>query len=80
MSDYDNKNKGALFNNKYKESGDSKPDYIGNFTDESDKEWRLAAWKSTSKNGQDYLSLRISEPQENGGSNNDSNESDDVPF
>ena len=29
MSEYDNTNSGVLFANKYKEDGDSRPDFVG---------------------------------------------------
>ena len=61
MSDnYDNTNRGVLFPNNYKEDGDTKPDFLGNI-DVEGSEFRLAAWKNTSKSGKSYLSLRVSE-------------------
>jgi len=81
MADYDNTNKGVLFPNQYKESGDTKPDYLGN-VNVNDSEWSLAAWANTSKNGKDYLSIRVSEPREkNETKQNSSKDSgDDIPF
>lgn len=81
MADYDNTNKGVLFPNQYKESGDSKPDYLGN-VNVNDEEWSLAAWANTSKNGKDYLSIRVSEPRDkNETKQNSSKDSgDDIPF
>ncbi len=82
MSDYDNTDKGALFPNQYKEDGDNKPDYLGN-VNVGGEDWRVAAWASTSKNGKEYLSLRISEPKEssNESANNSTKSTDDnIPF
>lgn len=82
MPDYDNTNRGVLFNNAYKEDGDSKPDFLGNVNVEG-KEWSLAAWNNTSKAGKDYLSIRISEPREkNNGTTGSSTENtdDNIPF
>ena len=56
MSEYENDMRGVLFPNKYKEEDDKRPDFTGTVT-VNDKEWALAAWKNTSKNGNDYLSL-----------------------
>jgi uncharacterized protein (DUF736 family) len=82
MPDYDNTNKGVLFPNQYKEEGDSKPDYLGN-VNVNGKEWSLAAWENTSKNGKEYLGVRVSEPRvkENGTEQNNSKDTDDsIPF
>ena len=82
MPDYDNTNKGVLFPNQYKEEGDSKPDYLGN-VNVNGKEWSLAAWENTSKNGKEYLGVRVSEPRvkENGTEQNNSKDTDDSnPF
>lgn len=81
MADYDNTNKGVLFPNQYKEGGDSKPDYLGNIN-VNDAEWSLAAWANTSKNGKDYLSIRVSEPREKNETKQNSSEStdDSIPF
>jgi uncharacterized protein (DUF736 family) len=81
MADYDNTNKGVLFPNQYKEDGDTKPDYLGNIN-VNGGEWSLAAWANTSKNGKDYLSIRVSEPREkNETKQNSSKDSgDDIPF
>ena len=82
MADYDNTNKGVLFPNQYKEDGDSKPDYLGSIN-VNDDEWSLAAWANTSKNGKEYLSIRVSEPREkrNETKQNSSESTDDsIPF
>jgi uncharacterized protein (DUF736 family) len=75
MSDYDNTNRGAMFPNKYKEDGDKRPDHTGNLNVDG-KEFKIAAWSSTSKAGNDYLSVTITEPEmESSSSNND-----EIPF
>ena len=80
MAEYDTTNKGAFFPNKYKEKGDSKPDFTGNI-DVDGKEWKIAGWDSTSKAGNKYISLRINEPgaYDKKESNSDT-DGDDVPF
>ena len=75
MSDYDNTNRGAMFTNKYKEDGDKRPDHTGNLNVDG-KEFKIAAWQSTSKAGIDYLSVRITEPEMESSSSND----DEIPF
>jgi|TARA_R100001480_G_scaffold122783_1_gene121219 uncharacterized protein (DUF736 family) len=75
MSDYDNTNRGAMFPNKYKEDGDKRPDHTGNLNVDG-KEFKIAAWQSTSKAGNDYLSVRITEPE----MSESSNDGDGIPF
>ena len=75
MSDYDNTNRGAMFPNKYKEDGDKRPDHTGNLNVDG-KEFKIAAWSSTSKAGNDYLSVTITEPEMKSSSSND----DEIPF
>lgn len=75
MSDYDNTNRGAMFPNKYKEDGDKRPDHTGNLNVDG-KEFKIAAWQSTSKAGNDYLSVRINEPE----MSDSSSDTDEIPF
>ena len=75
MSDYDNTNRGAMFPNKYKEDGDKRPDHTGNLNVDG-KEFKIAAWQSTSKAGNDYLSVRINEPE----MGDSSSDTDEIPF
>ena len=77
MSDYENDMRGVLFPNKYKEEGDKRPDFTGTVTVEG-KEWALAAWSNTSKNGNDYLSVSVSEPREKDGDKEE--DASKVPF
>lgn len=59
-------NTGVLFvNNKENER---QPDYTGNIV-VNGKDYRLAAWKRTSQNGREYLSVAVSEPQPSNGTN-----------
>ena len=61
---YETKEKaGALFENEGKEK-DNQPDYTGNFKLDG-KMWRIAGWARKSTSGKVYLSLAISEPQDN---------------
>lgn len=62
MPDYDNTNKGILFTNDRKES-EKHPDFTGKL-DVNGKEYQLAAWNRTSKNGKNFLSVSISEPRQ----------------
>jgi hypothetical protein len=68
MSDYQNNenkpNTGALFQNKYKEEGDSKPDWTGPFTNERGDDMRVGIWFRTSKAGNPYIHVEVSEKQE----------------
>ena len=75
MSDYDNTNRGAMFPNKYKEDGDKRPDHTGNLNVDG-KEFKIAAWQSTSKAGNDYLSVKINEPE----MSDSSSDTDEIPF
>ena len=77
MSDYENEMRGVLFPNKYKVEGDKRPDISGTVIVEG-KEWALAAWSNTSKNGNDYLSVSVSEPREKDGDKEEDNSA--VPF
>ena len=62
---------GAIFNNSYKEPNDKKPHYTGKL---EMFEKRIACWKQT-KGDMNYLSFRITEPQENV-----SELDDEIPF
>ena len=79
MSEYDNTNSGVLFANKYKEDGDSRPDFVGTI-DVKGTEYRLAGWKNDSKGGKRYISVKVEDakPKEDGQSSDNSN--DEVPF
>jgi len=59
MSQYDNTNSGALFTNVKK--GEKHPDFKGQINVDG-KDWDIAAWNRTSKNGNSFLSLKVSKP------------------
>lgn len=65
MSDYDDTNTGTLFKND-KQGNEKRPDYTGKINIEG-REMRLAAWLRTSKKGNKFMSLRVSDMEENGG-------------
>ena len=54
---------GSLFYNSYKEDGDNKPDLVGELKING-KLWRMAGWKKETANGETWLSLKASEPQQ----------------
>lgn len=56
MTEYDNRNNGALFKNERK-TKPSQPDYTGNYTDKDGNEYWLSAWIKKSRAGQTYMSL-----------------------
>lgn len=62
-------NSGTLFRNddKLEKKNEKLPDYTGYIVDESGTRKRLAAWVRESKNGAKYMSLAISDYQDNGG-------------
>lgn len=57
MSNYDNS--GALFKNSKKEK-ESQPDLTGKIT-VNGVEYNLYGWGNTSKSGNEYISLKVSE-------------------
>jgi uncharacterized protein (DUF736 family) len=59
MSQYDNTNSGALFTNVKK--GEKHPDFKGQINVDG-RDWEIAAWNRTSKNGNQFLSLKVSKP------------------
>ena len=62
MPDYDPTNQGALFYEKEVKS-ERHPNMTGKLNVEG-KEYRIAAWEKTSRSGDTFLSLAISEPRE----------------
>ena len=60
---YDNTNTGALFRNKEKKT-DKHPDYRGTIN-VGGAEYYLASWLKTSKAGEKYMSLSVTEKNEN---------------
>lgn len=59
MSNYDNNMRGVLFKNKYKEKP-NQPDATGEITI-NNTTYRLSGWNKTSKNGERYVSVSVSE-------------------
>jgi uncharacterized protein (DUF736 family) len=53
----------SLFANRYKESGDNKPDYTGNGAGLDGTPLQIAAWRKVG-NGGEYLSVSISVPRQ----------------
>jgi hypothetical protein len=64
---------GVLFVNEKKQT-ESAPDFTGSF-----KERRLAAWKK-SKDGNNYMSLSVSDAQQQQGASQQYNPNDIIPF
>ena len=63
---YEQKEKsGSLFPND-KKGNDKAPDMTGTFTLNGTK-YNLAGWKTKSKDGKPYMSLKVSEKQEDDG-------------
>jgi hypothetical protein len=62
MPQYDNTNRGVLFRNQRKQSGDNKPDYTGKL-DVNGEEVFISGWVKEVKNGErageKFLSLAI---------------------
>tara|TARA_E500000305_G_C3928026_1_gene191421 strand:+ start:86 stop:334 length:249 start_codon:yes stop_codon:yes gene_type:complete len=71
---------GVLFPDKEKKS-ENHPDLTGSVTIEG-KKLRLAAWKKTSKAGNAYLSVSVSEikPASSQGGNSNGDKEDPLPF
>ena len=89
---YDNTDTGALFKND-KRGNEKAPDYTGTIYDASGKKRRIAAWLRQSKNGNNYMSLKIEDERSQSGTstNNDTTQPpaasgaagdgfDDIPF
>lgn len=56
MTQYDDTNRGVLFNAKDKKTSDNSPDYRGQINIDGVDYW-LSAWIKTDKNGAKYMSL-----------------------
>jgi uncharacterized protein (DUF736 family) len=73
MSDYERpEGAGALFRNEKKEHGSNQPDYTG-VAKVDGRDRRLAAWLKEGKNGNRYMSLKVSDfdPQYSKGAGRD---------
>jgi len=60
MSNYDNTNSGALFTNKNRKE-EKHPNYTGKVNVEG-KEYQVSGWIRETKTGEQYLSIKLSEP------------------
>ena len=58
MADFDNTNRGVLFNNKEKKTQDSHPDYSGSIKFNGVDCW-LSGWIKESKDGKKFFSLSV---------------------
>lgn len=73
-------NSGVLFPNSYKKS-DKQPDFTGNIILPDGTKMRLAGWANKSPKGQEYISVKISEFQQEQDKQNDKEFQDDkIPF
>jgi len=80
--DYDNTNRGALFNERDKKTKDDDGDYSGTLNVEGVEYW-LSAWIKTSKKGTKFLSLSIKPKEErtsSAGGSRKRDMDDDIPF
>ena len=59
MSNDNKPNTGALFKNKDKTQGSSKPDFSGPWVDERGDEAQIACWLRTSKAGNPYMYVQV---------------------
>lgn len=78
MTDYDNTNSGALFKND-KGDNPNRPDYTGELNVEG-KEMRIAAWLKTSKAGNKFMSLSVSEKENTATADTNFDDDSDLPF
>jgi uncharacterized protein (DUF736 family) len=75
-------NSGALFRNENKVQGSNQPDYTGNITINGERK-RLAAWIKESKAGNKFMSVQISDfnnEQGNQAPPKQAPADDDLPF
>ena len=75
---YDNNMTGALFTNDRK-TNPKQPDYTGRIEVDNVEYW-LAGWKKKSKAGKVFLSLAVTEKEEEKKSSDSDNFDDDIPF
>lgn len=62
MPEYDNTNRATVFRND-KKGNEKAPDFTGT-VNVNGKDWAISLWKTTSKNGLEYLSGQVQEPRE----------------
>jgi hypothetical protein len=78
MPDFDNTNRGVLFNERDKKQTDKDRDYGGQGNLNGVEFW-ISAWINTSKKGAKYLSLRL-KPKEVESSGTQVDIADEIPF
>lgn len=78
MTEYDNNNRGALFQSKDKKT-DKHPDYTGK-AEVNGEEMFLSAWKNTSKKGEVYLSISFAKPMSKDEAKSSESSDVDIPF
>jgi len=78
LTEYDNTNRGVLFQN-YKKESDKHPDYKGELNVDG-VEFQIAGWKKTSKNGNTFLSISINKKGEYGEQSQERHDDGPAPF
>jgi uncharacterized protein (DUF736 family) len=78
MTNYDDRNRGALFKNERRKT-DKHPDYFGTI-DVEGTEYRLAGWVRESKRGKKFLSLAITPLDDQPRRAEPRHEEDEIPF
>jgi len=63
MTEYDNTNRGVLFNNADRKDTPNHPDYAGNINVDGAEYW-INGWIKTSKAGKKFLSLSVKPKQQ----------------
>ena len=59
MTEYDNRNKGALFRNE--STNERAPAYTGPFTGPNNEDMQIKAWLRKTKDGRTYMSVVVEE-------------------
>lgn len=75
--EYDNNNSGVLFKNE--SENEKAPNYKGKIN-VNGVEYQLAAWIRTAKSGNKFMSLKVSEMNENGSAKPQPKTEDSIPF
>lgn len=65
-------NSGVLFLNRNKKEGSNQPDRVGNLTIDG-KKFTISAWNKVGQNAGEFLSIKISDPNEFKEQNNNNN-------
>lgn len=75
--EYDNTNTGVLFKNE--SDNEKAPNYKGKVNVDG-REYQLAAWIRTAKSGNKFMSLKLSEMNENGSAKPAPKQDEEIPF